>query len=772
MATISTALTTALEHHQGGRLEAAELIYRQILATDPNQADAMHLLGVIARQVGQHAVAVELIGRAIQLKGNSADFHNNLGGAYLELKKIPDAILSFRRAVQLKPDYAVAYSNLGHALREEGQLAEAAENCRRAVKLNPEYSDAHINLGNVLRDQGKLELAVASYQRALDRNPNLAIAHNNLGNALRDQNKLDKAVVSYRQALELNPQFAEAHNNLGNALKDLGHLDEAIVCWHRTLELNPESAEAFNNLGNALTDQGNLADAESCCRRALELQPGYCNAHNNLGNALLGQGKSEEAIACYRRVLELSPDDADVYNNLGGALQAQGKREEAASCHRRSLELKPDFAKAHSNVLLTLQYGEEITLAELFEAHAQFDRRHSALLCPDAKNSSGNLTREKGKSPHPNPLPAKPGRGDRNEPVPLRVGFVSADFGRHPVGYFLIGVLENLDRQWVETFCYSDGLRKDDLTNRLQTAATHWRDTAGISDISLAEQVRADQVDILFDLAGHTARNRLLAFARKPSPIQITWAGYACTTGLKAMDYILADRHEIPPEFERFYQEQVLRMPDGYICYEPPGYAPPISPLPASASTHVTFGCFNNPAKITPRVIEVWSKVLNRLPESRLVLKYKGWNDPHISAQMIDKLDRGIDPARVEFLGQSPHAEFLAEYNRIDLALDSFPYSGGLTTCEALWMGIPVITCPGETFASRHSLSHLSNVGLTESIASDLDEYVELAVKFATDLPRLAELRAGLRARMAASPLCDSKRFAENFVKTLQDLIQ
>jgi predicted O-linked N-acetylglucosamine transferase (SPINDLY family) len=285
----------------------------------------------------------------------------------------------------------------------------------------------------------------------------------------------------------------------------------------------------------------------------------------------------------------------------------------------------------------------------------------------------------------------------------------------------------------------------------------------GWTDQALADKIRADRIDVLFDLSGHTARNRLLAFARKPAPIQITWMGYVGTTGLAAMDYILADRHEIPEGVEQYYAEKVLRMPDGYVCYEPPSYAPSVSPLPALKLGHVTFGSFNNPSKITPHVVKVWSKVLNRIPRSHLVLKYRGMGDAFMIKRLSEAFAHyGIDRQRVECLGRSPHPILLEEYNRIDIALDTFPYNGGLTTCEALWMGVPVITCPGETFASRHSLSHLSNVGLTETIADTFDEYVDLAVSLANDYSKLATIRNGLRERVANSPLCDGERFAEN----------
>ncbi len=570
----------------------------------------------------------------------------------------------------------------------------------------------------------------------------IAVQHHRAG-------RLQAAEQIYRQVLAVEPNHAGAHHLLGVIAAQTGKLDEAIVYWRRSIELNPDYAEVYNNLGDALRVQGKVEEAIACCGRALALDPNSAGAHNNLGNALRDRGKPDEAVACYRRALALKPDFAEAHNNLGVVLKNQGNLHEAVACYRRALELKPAFAGAHSNLLMALQYFADVTPAALAEAHAEFDRQHAAPL------RGAFAQYENGR--------ACPGR--------FRVGFVSRDLGRHPVGYYLVCVLENLDKQQIEIVCYSDRMGKDDLTRRLQAAATQWREVIGMSDQRLAEQIRADRIDILFDLAGHTARNRLLVFARQPAPVQISWAGYVGTTGLKAMDYLLADRYEVPPGAERHYQERVLRMPQGYVCYDPPAYAPPVAPLPARERGQVTFGCFNNPAKVTPQVIEVWARILRRVPDARLVLKFNGWNEGSVARRFAEMFAaRSIDRGRLELLGASPHAELLAEYHRIDLALDPFPYNGGLTTCEALWMGVPVMTCPGETFASRHSLSHLSNVGLTETIARDLDEYVELAVSLAGDLPRLATLRTGLRERMAASPLCDGKRFATDFLSLLHEV--
>jgi len=712
MATISEALAIAFQHHQSGHFHAAEQVCRQILAVEPRQAETLHLLGVIAHQVGRHDLAVEYIRQSIGQKGTEAAFHNNLGNVFKDQGKADEAIACYRRALDLKPDLAAAHNNLGVALKDQGQLEEAVACYRRATELKPDYAEAHNNLANALKDQGMPDQAVAGWRRALELNPQLAEAHNNLGVALKDQGNARDALACYRRALQLKPDYVEVHNNLGNVLRDRGQFDEALACYRRALQLKPDYVEAQTNLGNVFRDRGQLDDAVACYRRALELKPDYAQAHSNLGNALKAQGNLPEALACYLR----------------------------------AIELKPDCAEAHSNLLFALQNQTGVTPAQLAEAHAEYDLRHAA------------------------PLRAVfPPENARKHEGRLRLGFLSPDFRQHPVAYLALRAFENLDAERCETFCYYNEAIRDAFTNRFQAAASHWRDVLGMSDQGLAEQIRADRIDILYDLAGHSGGNRLLVLARKPAPIQVSWVGYPGSSGLRAVDYMMADRYEVPPGAERHYPERLLRMPDGYVCYDPPDYAPAVTPLPASDRKQVTFACFNNTAKVTPEAVEVWARILRRLPGSRLVLKYKGWNDSGIAWRFAARFAaHGVAADRLEFLGSSPHAELLAEYQRMDLALDTFPYSGGLTTCEALWMGVPVVTFPGETFAGRHSLSHLSNVGLTETIARDLDNYVELAVSLADDLPRLALLRAGLRDGMAASPLCDGKRFADHLLSMLQ----
>lgn len=631
---------------------------------------------------------------------------------------------------------------------QAGRLPEAEQIYRQILAADSQQADAWHWLGVLTLQMEQYPQAAEYIGRAVQLNPCMPVAYSNLGRVHRALGRIDEAVSSFRHALDLQPAYALAWNELGNTWAQQRRFAEAADCFHRTLEIAPSFAEAHCNLGSACHELEKLDEATQHFRKALELKPEMPEAHSNLGATLRDQRKLDESVACCLRALELKPDFAEAHSNLGSALQEQGKLDEALVCFQRALALKPDFMRAHGSLLYTLQYRAGVTLADLAAAHADYARRHA----------------------EPLRVLWKPHANGRDPERRLRIGFSSPDLGRHPVGDFLIRTLEHLDRDQVEIAIYSDRKTLDERVARFQAAADDWHNVVGWHDDRLAERVRADQIDILFDLAGHTG-TRLLMFACKPAPIQITWIGYEGTTGLSAMDYILADRHEIPREAEPFYTERVLRMPDGYVCYEPPQDAPPVNALPTLDRGHVTLGCFNNPAKITAQVIEVWARILRRLPAARLVLKFSGMTDEFAMQKIGGGFAAlGIDLGRLDFLDFSPYGEHLFDYRRIDLALDPFPFCGGATTCEALWMGVPVVTCPGQTFAGRHSLSYLSNVGLTETTAGDLDDYVARTVALASDLPRLAEIRANLRPQMAASPLCDGPRFAKNFITLMRQV--
>jgi len=697
----------AQQHHAAGRLPQAEAIYRQILQIDPNQPAILNHLGVITRHLGKPETAVELFTKALAIDPAFAEAHINLGTAFKHLGKLDEAVASYRKALAIKPDIAETHYNLGTTFKALGKLDEAVAGYRKALAIKPGFLEAHINLGNLFRDLGNL----------------------------------DEAVASYRKALVLKPDYAEVHVNLGNAIKDLGKLDEAMVSYRKALAIKPDYAEAQNNLGAAFEEQRKLNDAAVCYRKALAINPDFAEAHVNLGNVFKDLGKLDEAMACYRKALANKPAYAEVQINLGNVFRDLGELDQAMACYRKALAIDPDCAEAHSNLAFAAQYDVDVSLEKLNDLHAEWDRRYAIPLNIALQDYDND----------PNP--------DRT----MRVGFVSSNFGRHPVGYFIVNLLEHRRVGTIETVCYSDR-DPDDLTERLMALSDEWTDVRGISDEALCRRIRSDRIDILVDLSGHTAGNRLLVIARRPAPLQVKWVGYAGSVGLSAIDYLIADSWHVPEGTEGHYLEKVIRLPDGYVSYEPPDYAAEVGPLPYERNGFITFGSFNNPAKINDDVLIAWAEILMAVPNARLILKYGNMDAEGNRRRILEKFSaHGIDSARVILEGRSPHPELLARYNDVDISLDTFPYTGGLTTCEALWMGVPTITKPGETFASRHSLSHLTNAGVAELVAHDLPDYRSRAVELASDISRLTDLRIGLRERTALSPLCDGEKFAADF---------
>ena len=614
---------------------------------------------------------------------------------------------------------------------------------RKALELKPDYAEAHSNLGLALTDQGKLDGAVAACRKALGLRPDYAEAHNNLGNALTNKGELEEAVVAYRKALKLKPDYAEAHNNLGNALKNQGKLDEAVAAYHKALELKPDYDEAHDNLGNALTNQGKLDEAVAAHRKALELKPDYADAHNNLGNALTNQGKLEEAVTAYRRTLELKPDHAKAHSNLGNALTNQGKLEEAVAAYRRALELKPDHAKAHNNLLLCMNYDAQTSQQEILAESRRWDDVHA-------------IPRSAGERFHPN---------ERSAERRLRVGYVSPDFREHSVRHFLDPVIAGHDRRSFEVFCYAEVVKPDDETARFRSLSDSWCSTLGMTDSAVAERIREDGIDILIDLAGHTGKNRLLVFAERPAPVQVTWLGYPNTTGLSAMDYRLTDAIADPEgDADALHTETLVRLPNGFLCFAPAADAPEIGGTPALTTGRVRFGSFNNLAKVTPDVVETWARILHRLPKSDLVIKNRSLADEETRERYLKMFGaHGIDAGRVESCSWiASRTGHLGAYNRVDIGLDPFPYNGTTTTCEALWMGVPVITLRGDRHSGRVGASILTQVSLAGLVAETTAVYVEKAVALASDLDRLSALRSDLRSRMQMSPLCGPEGFTRD----------
>ncbi len=711
--TLQQAFDVAVQHHQAGRLPEAEAIYRQILALDPGHARALHFLGVIAHQVGRNEVAVELIREAIALTPDAADFHSNLGLALKERGQWSEAIAAYRQAIALKPTYSAAHSNLGMALVAAGRFDEAVAACRRAIELQQNYPEAYCNLGNALYGQGRLDEAIAAYRQAIAIEPNFAKARNNLGTVLRDKGRLDEAIAACREAIALQPNYPEAHSNLGNALHDRRLLDEAIAAHLQAITLHPDFPEAYCNLGAALRDAGQLDEAITACRHAIALKPEYPEAYGTLASVLKDQGQIDEAIAGFQK----------------------------------AIALKPDFPAAQSSLLLTLNYHPDFAASAVTEEHRRWSRQHAEPLTQFIQMH----------------------RNDRTHDRRLRIGYVSPDLRAHPVGRFLLPLLAHHDHDRFEVFGYAHVPVPDAMTARLRSHADAWRSLVGLSDAEAAGLIREDEIDILVDLAGHTANHRLLVFARRPAPVQVTWLGYPNTTGLAAIDFRLTDPCADPMEPQSTDDfEELIRVAPCAWCFDP-GPSPPVA---RRLNGPVTFGSFNNWAKVSDPMLRLWGRILAAVPDSRLLLKSAGTGSTRVRQRVRQVMEEsGIAPERLELRGhEADHLGHLALYERMDIALDTYPYHGTTTTCEALWMGVPVVTLAGHHHAARVGVSLLTNAGLPEFVAETPDDYFRLAVTLASDLPRLAHLRATMRDRLERSPLMDAPRFARDIEAAYREM--
>jgi predicted O-linked N-acetylglucosamine transferase (SPINDLY family) len=660
--------------------------------------------------------------------------------------------------------------------------------CQRALQIHPEMQQAHCNLGNALQQLGQLDHAVASYRKALQLQPDAAQVHNNLGLVLRQQGKLDQAANSFQRAIALAPEFASAHENLANTLQSLGRPDEALAAFRRGLAVAPDSARILNDLANLLRELGRFDEALDCYDRALIQQPRLAELHSNRAIALRARGRLDEAERALRYALALKPQLAEAYCNLGDVSRDARRVGEAVGHYRKALEIKPDFAVAHNN--LAVAYRDRGELGDLAQSLAS---SHRAIeIVPDYLNALSNLlltsnylaprrdgsllqyARNYGDMARRRAVPYTQWPNSPDAARTLRVGLVSGDLQQHPVGFFLDSVLAASAAQCsgqLHFVAYATRPSSDALTERLKKNCRSWRDVAGWPDLKLAQCIRDDAIDILIDLSGHTAHNRLPVFTWKPAPIQVSWLGYFATTGIAEIDYVLADPWTAPPGSEQDFVESIWRMSETRLCFTPPDEPVDVAPLPAMQIGSVTFGCFGNLTKMNDEVIALWAKVLHANAGSRLLLKAKQLDEQSAHTIVLARFaQHGIDAARLALDGYTTRADYLASYAKVDIVLDTFPFPGGTTTAEALWMGVPVLTLAGDNFVSRQGVSLLMNARLAQWIASDADQFVALAVKYASDLPRLAALRSMLRQQVLAAPLLDAARFAVHFEAALRGM--
>lgn len=621
-----------------------------------------------------------------------------------------------------------------------GNISRAEELCQQVLTVEPQNLRALAIIGVIRCQQGHEEEGIRLLEQVVKIKPDYAAAWANLGKAYLDARKLNEALNACTNAIRLNAALPLPYSHLGTVYRLKGDLKQAVTAYRNALAIEPAMIPTYIELGIALRLQKRFVKATEAYQTALKLNPSLPEAYYNLGNVFADQQQWDEAIIAYRTALQLNSDYYEPALTMGNLCLSQGLVPEALAYYRKALALGENCALARSNLIYAMNYDPTYSDEELFSAHREWDYYHAL---PVEHRTVSTLRRQRDKV--------------------LCIGYVSADFKQHPVGSFLIPIIPAHDRSKFVIFCYNQATTGDAITGRFRQVADFWRDIYDLDDDTVADMIRADGIDILIDLSGHTGNNRLPVFARKPAPIQMTWAGYVGTTGMSAMDYLISDKHESPDGSERFCVEKIIRLPHSYVCFEPPAAAPLVGASPVLANGVITFGCFNNLAKITPEVISLWCKVMTRIPGSRIILKTTSLGSATVQHRFMTLFrDGGIDPARVTLLGGSLHRELLDTYNKIDIALDPFPYSGGLTTLEALWMGVPVVTLGGSRFCSRHSITHLTTAGLSELIATSADDYIRITTNLAHDVKRLGKLRRNLRNRVANSPLCDGKQFTRN----------
>lgn len=623
---------------------------------------------------------------------------------------------------------------------------------RRPIETAPQApsSDDHLRAGNAHLDANRLEDAVACYREAVALDPQRVDGHVNLGFALYQLSRMQEAEAALGEAARIDPSSHDAHYLLGLVLLARHAIEPAIAHLQQAIALSPELLVAYPPLGKALHDVGRHDEAKRVLHRGLAIDPDDATLHSFLGNVELHLMAFEEALSSYRKALALDPGLAEIHSNMGQVLIHLGDFEGAARASRAALAISPGSHVARSNLLMTLSCDPACPPATYRDEAAAYGRELAAFL--GARVRSRTFAQ------------AAPD-------APLRVGFVSADLHRHPVGYFLVGTMRHWNAASMTAIAYSNQTRHDELTAELKTCFGAWRDITGRDDEAVVRLIAEDRIDVLVDLSGYTALNRLPVFARRAAPVQVSWLGYWTSTGLPTMDFLLTDEATLPPARRNEVTEEVWYLPDTRLCFTAPGGAgvPAVSAPPGTRRPHVTFGSFQRLTKITDAVLALWARVLNAVPDSRFRLQCVQMLNPAARAQVLERLAAyGIGPGRIELLVKTPYEQYLAAHAEVDIILDTFPHSGGTTTCEALWMGVPTLTLGGETMLSRQGLGMMTSVGLADWVAHGEDDFVRRAAAFAGDMEALATLRRGLRERVGASPLFDGARFASH----LQDAIR
>jgi predicted O-linked N-acetylglucosamine transferase (SPINDLY family) len=772
---INQLIQQAMAHYHAGRVVNAVSTAEHVIKTCPDHAGAHHLLGIIAAQQGEYQKAADLINQALMINPEYAEAHISQGNVYRAMGRQNEAITAYTNAIRLNRKNPMAHYNLGNALRDLGKNTEALaaynaasqldfpavdihynrvaclkdlgrhdealEVCNTVIQEFPPSAEAYVNLAATLNDLGRHADALAACDQAILIDPRSCLAHFIRGNILEESGHPQDALESYSQATLANPRYIEARINHDNLLYKLGRADEALQACKQTAIAFPGSAEAHYNYGNLLRDSGQLDAALAAYNKAIACNPDYAAAHGNQGQVLADLWRLPEAISACEETIRLDPGSAEAYCNLANAQMELCEMDAAEKNYRHALELKPSYAAAHSNLLFLLAARGTLPPDEMLAEQRRW-------------NTIQGYAAQHNPLPHVHLQPLTERR--------LRIGYVSPDLRKHAVSYFFEPLLAAHDRNRFEVFCYASHYEKrsDETTRRLQGIAQHWHFVKHLGDRELALLIQNDAIDVLVDLAGHTANNRLLAFTYRPAPIQATYLGFFGSSGLEAMDYWITDEVLHPGDSPEKAAESIYRLPRCAFCYQPPADAPPVAPCP-NHGEQVVFGSFSSLSKLNDGVISTWSSILNQLPGSKLLVMAKPLGDSAVRSQLLDRFNSsGIRREQLIFNGMAALSDYLSTYAKVDIILDTYPRTGGTTTAEALWMGVPVITLAGNSYAGRISASKLTAMELDDLVTNDIDSYISTAVALARDPERRSQLRITLRNRMAGSSLCNGRELA------------
>ena len=732
-----------------GSYSEAEQCFQRVITLQPKSALAYFNFGKYLDIQNKLEEAEKYYVKATQLNPSYGEAFNNLGAVQTKLRKFEEAEKSLQRTIEIQPNYARFYLNLGVLKSQQGKYLEAEKVYLSALKLQPDYIGVMENLANLYNQINREEETEIFYRHILQLAPTNVFAQSGLSRILYFRKHYSDASVFCTNALQLNPLNVDNHLLLGAIKQAQGKLNEALNSYQKAIELDPENFGAYNNIGIVLLKLGKYREAINAQEKALAINSKSSKPYNNMANALDKLGHLQEAIIALRRALTYSPNDEQVLANLGRILTLQGKIDEAFISYQKAIEINSELTSARNGILSNMNYSNQFSRQEIYEALKQWgltQKDNAIKKCGLNNNTDFDKC--------------------------LRIGYVSPDFRSHSVTFFFEPLLENMNSDAFEVFCYSDVENPDNTTERLKKLSHHWRHCYGLLDETVAKLIQEDEIDILIDLSGHTEGNRLTLFSKRLAPVQISYLGYPNTTGLSTMDYLITD-HFLDPdeESEKYYVEKLLYLPNSFFCYNAPLECPEVASTPVLRNEYITFGSYNNLAKISEDVIDLWSQVLHAVPDSRLILQCLSLNDPPTRERYENLfLANHISLERIDLISSSSFSDYLAGHANVDIVLDTFPWNGHTVNCHALWMGVPVVTLAQDKRSSRMGLSMLKTLGLDSCIAFNEEQYVKCARQLAEDRAQLDTIRKNLRERMRSSALCNARQFTQDFETQLRSV--